>query len=176
MAVNGGVFWHLRPQVFEFGFLPILRAGDTALFVERDALFQGRVVESATLPQNLPKLTGLFGRRLEFVLVGLAQTQTLTHGYCSFLCRSAYSRSAQIISPLKERSCFLASARIAFNTSNGKRIEIRVSCLRVPSMYLFYHNIGYAEIVPDFWLKPLSVIAQHDSCSEEQAGQAYASA
>ena len=48
----------------------------------------------------------------------------------------------------------MARVRIAANTANGKRIEIRRSPFGAFSMYPFYHTVEYMEAAPDFWLKP----------------------
>jgi hypothetical protein len=52
MAVEGGIVWHVRTQRLPLRFLLIAREGDAALFVQTDALLQGRVGEGATMPQD----------------------------------------------------------------------------------------------------------------------------
>src|SRR5258708_32225266 len=106
-----------------------------------DTVLQGGVVQHAATPQHALKLPLLLWSRLELVLAGLAHAR-LWHGYFSPSCFAAYSRNAQITSPLKDRSCLLARARIAFNTSNGKRIERRRSPFCGFSMSPFYHTHG----------------------------------
>src|SRR5258708_16223312 len=121
----------------------------------RDTVLQGGVVQHAATPQHALKLPLLLllWSRLERVLEGLAHARPW-HGYFSPSCLAAYSRKAQITSPLKDRSCLLASARIAFNTSNGKRIEMRRSPFCVFSMYPFYHTHGHMVGGRYFWLTP----------------------
>src|SRR5262249_49140252 len=115
-----------------------------------EALLQGGVVERAAAPQDRLKLTLLSGREPQLLLIGLAHSHArLTHAYflpvspVSPVWCSAYSRSAQTTSPLKDRSCCLASARLTANASNGKRIEMRRSAFCAFSMYPVYHRAGY---------------------------------
>src|SRR5260370_21297591 len=118
-----------------------------------DTLRRGSVVQQAGMPQHTLKLPLLLWSRLERVLEGLAHARPW-HGYFSPSCLAAYSRKAQITSPLKDRSCLLARARIAFNTSNGKRIEMRRSPFCVFSMYPFYHTHGHMVGGRYVWLTP----------------------
>src|SRR5262249_5281177 len=75
----------------------------------------------------------------------------LRHDYCSPLFRSAYSRSAQITSLLKERSYRLARARIVANTSDGNRVEIRCSSFGAFSLKLTDHLPVTWQVIA-FWL------------------------
>src|SRR5258708_17233160 len=118
-----------------------------------DTLLQGSVVQHAAMPQHTLKLPLLLWSRLERVLEGLAHARPW-HGYLSPSCLAAYSRKAQITSPLKDRSCRLARVRIAFNISNGKRIEMRRSPFCVFSMYPFYHTHGHMVGGRYVWLTP----------------------
>src|SRR2546429_673089 len=52
---------------------------DQRTAIRGDALFQRGVVERTTVPQNRSQRPFLFGRRLEFVLVGFAQTLAHKH-------------------------------------------------------------------------------------------------
>src|SRR5262249_1076239 len=140
------------PDRLELRFLLVARDGDAAALPGGDALLKGRVVERAAMPEYFVQHPLLRGRWPQFLFVGLAYA--LRHDYFSPLCRSAYSRSAQMTSPLKDRSCRLARARIAANTSSGKRIEMRCSPFCVFSMYPFYHTEGYMATGRDCWLEP----------------------
>src|SRR5690242_15024558 len=136
MRVHCRILAHRRSDVLQLGFLRVARERNPTALIGRRTLFQGRVIEPATCPHDTVQRPLLLRGGSELVLVGFAQALTLGHDYGSSLClcRVAYSRNAQITSPLKERSCCLASARIAANRSNGKRIEMRRSPLGVFSM------------------------------------------
>src|SRR5260370_25316986 len=150
--VGGGVVGRVRAQGFQLGFLAVAREGHAALPPQRDALLKRGVIEGATAPQDTLKFPLLGGRRLEFLLVGLAHAR-LTHGYLTRFRLARYSRNARTISPLRERSfscadCFMPSA-----TSAGTRRVIRLSS-RCVSMTLIWHISGVVISGWYFWLKP----------------------
>ncbi len=70
--MDGRVFREHRFHVWQFRLLLIAGERHPTPAVGSDTLFECRVVERAAAPQDFLKLPLLFGRRLEFVLVGFA--------------------------------------------------------------------------------------------------------
>src|SRR5258707_6120000 len=118
---------------------------DSALSPQGNALFQRRVVERATAPQDTLQRPLLLGRRPQLVFVALAQA--LGHDYrpSRSVCgsRDTYSCNAQTISPVNERRCAAARAFIASMRACGSwMVTLRCWCLDV-SMPALCHTSGH---------------------------------
>jgi hypothetical protein len=140
MAVEGRILWHTRAHVLEFRFLLEAADGHAPLAVAGDALFQRRVVERATAPQDALKRALLGGRRLELLLVGRAHR--LSHSYTARLrrWRAMYSRTARTTSLLMERSFSAAICLMVSATWRGKRMVMRVSSRSLLMVTLYHHQ------------------------------------
>jgi len=134
VAMEGRVLRQLSAEVFQFRVLLRAMDRDSARSPPGNALFQRRVVERATAPQDKLQRPLLLGRRPQPVRV--ARAQALGHDYrpsrsvcCS---RDTYSCSAQTSSPVNERRCAAACAFIASMRACGSwMVTLRCWCLDV---------------------------------------------